>query len=219
MQRPWISINLAVSADGKIARSSDHPSNWTSAADHDRLRALRCGKDALLVGRGTWTTDRMTLRTRDGSQPLRCVVSRSGNFDPDHPMFSLPGGPIHLLATTADQPPAAIPGTIGHCGPLDRFLASLSTDYSVHKLHAEGGGSLIHSLAELDAIDEIHLTWAGHTLFGGASAPTLTGIPSIFLPASRSYDLLDMQPGPSGECFLHYRRHTPPDSLHPSLEP
>jgi ferredoxin len=71
----------------------------------------------------------------------------------------------------------------------------------------EGGGELVFALAELDAIDEIHLTWAGHTLFGGRDAPTPSGGPENFLPASREYELTGFEPRPeSGECFLSYRR-------------
>jgi hypothetical protein len=59
----------------------------------------------------------------------------------------------------------------------------------------------------MDAIDEIHLTWAGHTLFGGREAPTISGVPGDFLPASRAYELVEFDPQPeTGECFLSYRR-------------
>ena len=66
---------------------------------------------------------------------------------------------------------------------------------------------MIRSLAEVDAIDEFHLTLAGHTLFGGLSAPTATGIPADFLPASVKFTLRHFEPRPdAGECFLSYRR-------------
>lgn len=202
MARPWISINLAVSADGKISSVSRRPSNWTSAEDHARLKELRRGTGALLVGRGTLAADRMTL-TAPGN-PWRCVVSRSGRFDPDHPLFHTPGGPIHLLATEGEAPD--MPGCQGHRGSLVEFLATLHAS-GIDRVHCEGGGSLVKALAELDAIDEIHLTWVGHTLFGGAKAPTLTGVPGEFLPASRRYQLDVFDPRPEyGECFLTYRR-------------
>lgn len=76
----------------------------------------------------------------------------------------------------------------------------------MERLHCEGGGSLIRSLAELDAIDEFHLTWAGHTLFGGKAAPTPTGVPGAFLPASLKFELSAFEPTSEGECFLSYRR-------------
>ena len=110
MTRPRISINFAISADGKISSAAKQPSGWTSAADKARFKKLREGADALMVGRGTLEADRMTM-TAPGD-PWRCVVSRSGKFDPGHPLFHTRGGPIHLLATAGEAP--AIPGTTGH---------------------------------------------------------------------------------------------------------
>jgi 2,5-diamino-6-(ribosylamino)-4(3H)-pyrimidinone 5'-phosphate reductase len=208
VQRPWISINLAVSCDGRIAAAAGSASGWTSNEDHQRLLELRRGVDALLVGRATLVADRMTLTVPDQDrQPLRCIASRSGSFDPQHPLFHRPGGPIHLLAATwaAATPP---PGAILHCGTFAKFLTTLAVNHHVKTLHCEGGGGVIASLAGLDAIDEVHLTLAGHTLFGNPAAPTITGIPGNFLPHSMPFDLTRFDPRPDlGECFVSYTRY------------
>ena len=202
MTRPRISINFAVSADGKISSVAKRPSGWTSKEDHARLLKLREGADALLVGRGTLEADRMTMKAP--GNPWRCVVSRGGKFDPSHPLFHSEGGPIHLLVTEGDPP--AIPGVTIHTGKLSAFLQTLATSGIKH-LHCEGGGELARELAAMDAIDEIHLTWAGHTIFGGREAPAISGVPGDFLPASRTYELVEFDPQPeTGECFLSYRR-------------
>ena len=202
MTRPRISINFAVSADGKISSVAKRPSGWTSQDDHARLLKLREGADALLVGRGTLVADRMTMKAP--GNPLRCVVSRGGNFDPAHPLFHTEGGPIHLLVTEGAAP--QIPGATLHTGSLAVFLQELAA-MGVRQLHCEGGGELARELAVLDAIDEIHVTWAGHTIFGGRGAPTISGVPGEFLPASREYELVEFDPRPeTGECFLSYRR-------------
>jgi riboflavin-specific deaminase-like protein len=215
VSRPWISTNLAISADGKISSPLHCPSGWTSREDHQRLRELRRGADALMVGRGTLTQDRMTLTVADDGppaprQPLRCVVSRTGGIPAEHPLFSTPGGPIHLLVTAGLAPEfsAALPaGVTVHRQTLPEFLATLATDHAVARLHCEGGGELISSLANLGVIDEFHLTLAGHTLFGGRQSPTATGIPDRFLPAAASFSLTHFEPRPElGECFLSYTR-------------
>ncbi len=207
MIRPWISTNLAISADGKISSVGRRPSGWTSRDDHSRLLQLRENADALLIGRGTLEADRMTL-TVPGKpiQPLRCIVSKSGKIPLDHPVFQKSGGAIHLLVTGPAAPPPGFPATI-HRQSLADFLQTLVSDHGVNHLHCEGGGSLVRSLAELDAIDEFHLTLAGHTLFGGLLAPTVTGVPADFLPQSRDFQITCFDPRPdSGECFLTYRR-------------
>lgn len=209
MPRPWISTNLAVSADGKISTTDGRPSGWTSREDHARLLELRKSADALMVGRGTLEADRMTLTVPGKStQPLRCIVSRSGILPADLPVFRKPGGPIHLLVTgeLCRAPDSAL--TI-HQGDLASFLETLASQCGVKHLHCEGGGGLIRALAELDAIDEFHLTLAGHTLFGGLDAPTATGLPSEFPPRSLGFFICHFEPRPElGECFLSYRRAT-----------
>ena len=207
MIRPWISTNLAVSIDGKISSVAHRPSGWTTREDHARLLELRRGADALMVGRGTLEADRMTMKVPgETQQALRCVVSRRGVFDFGHPLFQSPGGEIHLLVT--ENPDCDPPCGLVHHGTLAGFLTILAEQHGVKRLHCEGGGGLIRSLAQLDAIDEFHLTLAGHTLFGGNDAPTATGIPGDFLPYSREFEIAHFDPRPeSGECFLSYRRH------------
>lgn len=212
MQRPRISTNLAISADGKISSSPPRPSGWTSSEDHGRLLELRRNADAILVGRGTLESDRMTL-TVPGKlqQPLRCIVSRHGNLNPQHPIFQNPGGAIHLLVTaetSVEVPVALRPKLTIHHQTLTEFLHVMASKFHVGRLHCEGGGQLIRTLAELDMIDEFHLTLAGHTLFGGLQAPTATGIPGKFLPRSVEFELAHFEQC-GGECFLSYTRKRP----------
>jgi riboflavin biosynthesis pyrimidine reductase len=204
MQRPRISTNLAISADGKISSPAHAPSGWTSAGDKRRLLALRENTDAILVGRGTFDKDRMTMT--GPNNPLRCIVSRTGNLDPDHPIFSTPGGPIHLLVTGGPAP-AILDGVTVHTGDLPGFLLVLAANLGVRSLHCEGGGELIRELAALDLVDEFHATLAGHMLFGGREAPTATGISQDFLPATRHFRISHFEAHPeSGECFVSYLR-------------
>lgn len=204
MARPWISTNLAISADGKISSPAKIPARWTSEADHNRLHELRKNVDALMIGRSTFENDRMTMGAP--GNPLRCIVSRSGGLDASHPIFSKPGGGIHLLVT--GNPEATAPeGVTVHHTDLTNFLDQLATTWDVKHLHCEGGGGLIGSLAEIDAIDQFNLTWAGHIIFGGAEAPTPTGTAGPFLPSSKHFRLSAFEPDPAtGECFLSYIR-------------
>jgi 2,5-diamino-6-(ribosylamino)-4(3H)-pyrimidinone 5'-phosphate reductase len=206
MEKPWISVNFAISADGKISPVKKRPSGWTSEADHRRLLELRAGADALLVGKGTLVADKMTMTVPgNGKQPLRCIVSRSGQLDRGHPIFQKPGGEIHFCITgdhSMDLPRATV-----HRESLEEFLSTLATDLAVKRLHCEGGGELVRELMELDAIDEFHLTLAGHTLFGGAEAATVTGAPGGFSGKSLGFEISRFEPvAGTGECFLSYRR-------------
>ena len=141
-------------------------------------------------------------------QPLRCIVSQQGKINPAHPIFSKTGGAIHLLMTgdSAVVSPSPSP-MIVHRQPLREFLHTLASEHQIQQLHCEGGGQLIRALAELDVIDDFHLTLAGHTLFGGLQAATATGIPAGFLPNSLNFRLTHFAPQSlTGECFLTYTR-------------
>jgi riboflavin biosynthesis pyrimidine reductase len=206
MRRPRISCNLAISADAKISNRTRRPSDWTSAADKERLVKLRQGADALLVGRGTLDADRMTLTVAGRSrQPLRCIVSRHGRLDPTHPLFQRDGAAIHLLAVDADRV-SAPSGVVVHTGSLETFLHTMAESHGVAKMHCEGGGELVRALAQLDAIDELHLTIAGHVMFGGHDSPTLTGMPGDFLPMSRRFRMAEFASDLCGECYLTWLR-------------
>ena len=62
---------------------------------------------------------------------------------------------------------------------------------------------LFRSLLEVGAVDQLNLTLAPF-LFGGKTAPTLTGLNMDFLPASVRCSLVEMRVV-DDECFLTYR--------------
>jgi riboflavin biosynthesis pyrimidine reductase len=57
-------------------------------------------------------------------------------------------------------------------------------------------------MAEIDAIDEIFVTLAP-IIFGGATAPTLCGLPGTPFPHPTRARLASMETV-GDECFLHY---------------
>lgn len=198
-----VTLNLALTADGKISTTGRSPAHFTSPADLARLLTLRDQADAILVGRATLEADQMTMTGKE-KHPWRCVISRSGRFDPEHPFFHTEGGPRHLVID-GDTPDPDLPATL-HRTNLAGFLDHLRHHPNINTLLCEGGGSLVKELFALDVVDEINLTWAPHTLFGGAQAPTLTGPPGDFLPASRQYQLVEMTASRNDEVFLTYRK-------------
>ncbi|GHC48511.1 RibD family protein [Roseibacillus persicicus] len=210
MERPYILINFAISADGKIGTSSKGPSRFTAPADLERLLSIRERADAILVGRGTLEADEMSMtippERHPEKQPLRFVISRSGKFDPSHKVFQTTGGAIHLVVTEASAQVEDIKGTTLHRCSLEEFLSVAKNELGVTNLLCEGGGSLVKDLFALDAVDEINLTIAGHSLIGGKAAPTITGFPGDFLPASRAFQISHFEPTADGELFATWTR-------------
>lgn len=199
-----IIANFALTADGKISTTGNSPARFTSKADLVRLHEIRQTADAILVGRGTLEEDQMSMTTDKSPAPWRCVISKSGNFDPTHKLFHSDGGPIHLIVTRKQS--TKIKNTTVHHSSLNDWLAWMSDQPEVSTLLCEGGGQLMRELLELDVIDELYLTLAAHTVFGGENAPTLTGIPGEFLPEARHFELKTLSQGSLDEYFLHYCR-------------
>jgi riboflavin-specific deaminase-like protein len=224
--RPLVTVHFALTIDGKISTVSHTPAQFTSARDKRRLLEVRSMHDAILVARGTLEKDRMSLglpdqalrdeRLRRGAseEPLRVIVSGSGEISSDLPIFKNPGAPIVLYTTTriADskrtelEPKLAI-YEAGEGGvDLNYVLSHLFSHYHVPTVVCEGGPSLVRSLADLDLIDRVILTIAAK-LFGGRLAPTMTGLPGDFLPASRRFRLVNKEIG-DNEFYLTYEHES-----------
>jgi riboflavin biosynthesis pyrimidine reductase len=86
---------------------------------------------------------------------------------------------------------------------LAAMLKTLRNQYNVRTLACEGGPTLFRSLLEHGLVDQLNLTIAPY-MFGGSSAPTLTGLSTEFLPASVHCSLIEMRTV-GDECFLTYR--------------
>ena len=224
--RPKIHAHFAMTADGKITTKNLTPSQFTSPADKARLGEIRARHDAILAGRGTVSADTMSMRISSEKlradrvqrglppEPLRVVISNAGKIDPLWKIFQHTGSPIVILSTT--RMPQKLRATLAPlcdlhlyesaCVPLSAALSMLRAEYGVKSLVCEGGGALLRSLAAAGFLDEIHLTLAP-VLFGGAAAPTLTGLPGDFLPRPLEFRLVEINPL-GDECLLHFKRKT-----------
>lgn len=222
MKRPRVIANFALTADGKISTRNHTPSGFTSAADKRRLQEIRALGDALVVGAGTVAADTMSMRLTPPDlrrerqargqtpEPLRVIVTNSGRLDPEAKVFQK-GGAARVIFSTLHMPSSRRAALAPLADlwlfdssplPLSAALGILGADYGVRTLICEGGPTLFRSLLEIGAVDELRLTWAG-VIFGGANAPTLTGLPGAFLPHTVRATLREAESG-ENEIFLTY---------------
>ncbi len=191
--RPFVLINMAMSADGKIAPPHRRFVAFGSRRDHANLLALRATADAVMCGARTVDSAPVTLdaggaayerrRLRGGlaKQNLRIVVSGSGSVDPGAAIFRHPGSPLIVLSS--GQAPKSrlaklkrLADCVKVCGKnrvaLAQALGWLRREWAVKRLLCEGGGELNFELLRLGLADELHLTICP-TIIGGKDAPTI----------------------------------------------
>ena len=192
-QRPFVLVNMAMSADGKIANADRSLSTFGSSRDHEHLLDLRAKADAVMCGARTADSASVTLgpggskyqrrRVRAGLQQynLRIIVSGSGSIDLDAKVFQRRFSPIIIL-TSQRAPKSKIAvlkraaDAVGVFGErevaLKRAMSWLRREWSVKRLLCEGGGKLNMAMLRAGLVDELHLTICP-IILGGRNAPTL----------------------------------------------
>src|SRR5690349_10274 len=97
--RPFVLVNMAMTADGKIATANRSGSSFGSAHDHENLLKLRATADAVMCGARTADLNEINLgpggkrfqqlRKKRGlaEYNLRILVSGSGSINPSAGVF------------------------------------------------------------------------------------------------------------------------------------
>jgi len=221
-KRPLVIATFAMTVDGKVTTKNLSPVDFTSREDKLHLFRQRALADAVLIGHTSLKRDNVRLglptkmqesRVKRGQSrcPLRVIVSNEGRIDHRLNIFQSDVSPIIIFSTKgmprkyelALENKATLHLSNSKHVDLAGMLETLRKKYGVRTIACEGGPTLFRSLLEQGLIDQLNLTIAPH-MFGGAKAPTLTGVSKKFLPASVHCFLSDMRTI-GDECFLTYR--------------
>jgi riboflavin-specific deaminase-like protein len=221
-QRPFVVATFAMTVDGKTTTRNFTPVDFTTREDKLHLFRQRALADAVLIGHTSLTRDNVRLgvplelqkaRRKRGQTPapIRVIVSDKGKIDNRLKIFQSNISPIVIFSTR--RMPRKYQQTLaekavlhlsnGEHVDLAVMLYTLLDNYRIRTIACEGGPTLFRSLLERGLVDQLNLTIAPY-MFGGASAPTLTGLSKEFLPTSVDCALIDMRVV-GEECFLTYQ--------------
>lgn len=173
--RPFIHVNCAMSADGKLAGDDRTQVRISSDEDKTRVKTMRKKYDAILVGVGTVIADNPHLMFKDGdydTNPIRIVLDPHGRTPED--------------ALVLDERAPTVMVTLEDCDvewdceeiiragkdeiDLDAVLEELA-DFGIENVLVEGGGRTIASFFRAGLVDR-YSVFVGGLVIGGSNAPT-----------------------------------------------
>lgn len=177
-KRPYIILKWAQTNDHFIARR-DYTSKWISSPlARQWVHRWRSEEDAVLIGRTTAEKDNASLTVREwkGRNPIRILISRSGQFDPTWNIFNQTAPT--LFYTTANTAPTGVEVIRFH---EENFISDLLKDLHTRNINSiliEGGSNTLKSFIDSGCWDEARVFTAPVTFGSGIHAPELTGIKS-----------------------------------------
>lgn len=202
--RPFVTLKLASSFDGRIATSSGHSQWITGPTARRAVHAMRARHDAVMVGAGTARADDPSLTVRDlgvQAQPVRVVVSRHL----DLPLLgqlarTAKDIPVWLCHGPSPDPERAkaweglgarlIPCALHdhQIDPLD--LVQQLGQAGLTRVFCEGGSALAASLLAQDLVDELIGFSAGLTI-GAEGLPAIGALGLETLEAAPRFSLME----------------------------
>jgi diaminohydroxyphosphoribosylaminopyrimidine deaminase/5-amino-6-(5-phosphoribosylamino)uracil reductase len=203
--RPQVILKLAVSADGKAARSGRRPAAITGEAGRARAHLLRAQSDAVLTGIGTVVADDplLTSRLPGVRSPLRVVLDATLRL-PLASKLVATARQVPLWVVTSEAAPrsreqalaaqgvdvARVPGTDGK---LDlAAVLKLLAQRGITRLMVESGPILAAAFLRADLVDEAAL-FRSPAIIGPDGIDALDGLPLSALTQSPRLNAIDRE--------------------------
>lgn len=188
--RPYVVVNVAMSADGKISTRERRQVKISGARDFSRVDQLKADSDAVMVGIGTVLADdpsltvkseeRRTNRLHRGADehPVRIVVDSKARTPPEAALLHKGAGK-RIIAVSHQADPKKIAtlqkyATVIIAGENEVDLVTMMDklgEMGIRRVMVEGGGTLIAGLIEAGLVDEIY-TFIGNMIIGGKDSPS-----------------------------------------------
>lgn len=219
-----VSINMAMSMDGKIATKSRGPVKLGSDYDSRRMAEIRADHDVVINGASTFAAypkplhidgdDLVRARTERGlpPQPISAIVSSRLDIPRDTDWEKASGAPRWAFcgkdasaATIAELKAAGVRvEQVSSARPAPTEILAAFRAAGLKNVLVEGGGEFNASFLEAGLVDDIFLTLVP-ILVGGAESPTWcegVGFSKGKFPRFTLAECRNVE----GELYLHYQR-------------
>ena len=224
MDRPYVHINFAMTADGKIDTFERAGATISSKRDKERVDRLRAEADAVMVGGRTLLDEnpKLTVKSAElraerearGLTPNPVKVGIVSNADLQPASDFLTAGPARIVIFTAQKTSKKQLEFLRGRGvevfvhntdrvDLPQALHTLK-GLGIQRLMVEGGGTLNFELLRLGLVDEV-TTYVAPMVFGGESAPTMAAGPGLVRSAAIPLKLVDVEAWEDGGVLIKYR--------------
>lgn len=189
--RPYIIINAAMSADGKLSTRERRQVRISGSDDFSRVDQMRAACDAILVGIGTVHADDPSLTVKSpvlreerknrsaDENPVRIVLDSDART-PTTADILVKGEGKRIIVVARKADPKRVEALREYaevitCGEETVELHSLMQELEkrgIATLMVEGGGTVIWSFLSQGLFDELNV-YLGSLIIGGMTAPTL----------------------------------------------
>jgi 2,5-diamino-6-(ribosylamino)-4(3H)-pyrimidinone 5'-phosphate reductase len=223
MNRPFVFINIAMTADGKIDTYERKGSAISSPRDKERVDRLRADADAVMVGGRTLLDEDPKLTVKSAvlraervarglsPNPVKVGVVTQAKIDADSQFLN--SGPADIVIFTTRQTSKKHLSLLksrqvdvyvdnAEQVNLKRALATLK-DLGIERLMVEGGATLNFELMRLGLVDEI-TAYMAPMVFGGESAPTMAAGSGLKSSEAIPLELNEVEKWEDGGVLLKY---------------
>ena len=224
MNRPFVFINVAMTADGKIDTFQRKGSAISSPRDKERVDRLRAEADAVMVGGRTLLDEdpKLTVKSQAlqeervtrglSPNPMKIGVVSQAHLNPDGQFLTT--GPANIVIFTTRRTSKRHISVLTARGVdvyvdddrrvnLPNALTTLK-DLGVDRLMVEGGSRLNFELLRLGLVDEV-TAYVAPMIFGGESAPTMAAGVGLERSEAISLKLIDVEKWEDGGVLLRYQ--------------
>jgi 2,5-diamino-6-(ribosylamino)-4(3H)-pyrimidinone 5'-phosphate reductase len=224
MNRPFVFINIAMTADGKIDTFQRKGAAVSSPRDKERVDQLRASADAVMVGGRTLLDEDPKLTVKSevlraervarglSPHPVKVAIVTEAKIKPDSEF--LHAGPADIVIFTTRRTSKRYLSLLtarhvdvyvdhGEKVDLQRALATLK-ELGINRLMVEGGSTLNFELMRLGLVDEV-TAYVAPLIFGGKSAPTMAAGSGLERGEAIPLKLIEVEKWDDGGVLLKYQ--------------